>query len=299
MAVVFLALTAVLFSASYVNQNKMMTLQNAESSNVIPFLFGIMWSVITAIGWWIAIIIGGDFSFIPLDILFAAIGGITAGACNLCYVLSLYHGPLSLSSVTLGLGPIIPVILAGVLLGQIPTPIKIVGLVLTIVVMIIVNMGPIDKRPSMKWFILAFGAFLMYGLQLFTFNMHYAYVDNPNNAQFMGMLYIFCALTFGIGFVVMRNKTRNDEAEAALLSKLNYKMILLFAVIQAATNGLANALYVKAAADIPAVVLYPTVETGSMLLTSIVAFVFFKEKITKQGAVALVLGMAAVALLNM
>ena len=299
MAFVFLALTAVLFSASYVNQNKMMTLQNAESSNVIPFLFGIMWSVLTAIGWWIAIVIGGDFTFIPLDILFAAIGGITAGACNLCYVLSLYHGPLSLSSVTLGLGPIIPVVLAAIFLGQIPTTIKIVGLVLTIVVMIIVNMGPIDKRPSFKWFLLAFGAFLMYGLQLFTFNMHYAYVENPNNAQFMGMLYIFCALTFAVGFLIMKNKTRSDEAETALLTKLNYKLILGFAVIQAGTNGLANALYVKAAADIPAVVLYPTVETGSMLLTSIVAFMFFKEKMTKQGIVALILGMIAVALLNM
>ena len=104
MGTLFLVLTAVLFSASYVNQNKMMTLQNAQSSNVIPFLFGIMWSLLTACGWWITIIIQGDWTFIPMDILFAAIGGITAGACNLCYVMSLYHGPLSLSSVTLGLG---------------------------------------------------------------------------------------------------------------------------------------------------------------------------------------------------
>lgn len=299
MATLFLVLTAVLFSASYVNQNKMMTLQNAQSSNVIPFLFGIMWSVLTACGWWIAIVIQGDWTFIPLDILFAAIGGITAGACNLCYVMSLYHGPLSLSSVTLGLGPIVPVVLAAIFLGQMPTGIKWIGLALTIIVMIIVNLGPIDKRPTIKWFLLAFGAFAMYGLQLFTFNMHYAYVENPNNAQFMGMLYIFCALTFAIGFFVMKNKTRDDEAEAALLSKLNYKLILGFAVIQAATNGVANAFYVKAAADIPAVVLYPTVETGSMLLTSLVAFIFFKEKLTKQGVIALILGMAAVALLNM
>lgn len=298
MATLFLVLTAVLFSASYVNQNKMMTLQNAQSSNVIPFLFGIMWSVLTACGWWIAIAIQGDWTFIPLDILFAAIGGITAGACNLCYVMSLYHGPLSLSSVTLGLGPIVPVVLAAIFLGQMPTGIKWIGLALTIIVMIIVNLGPIDKRPTIKWFLLAFGAFAMYGLQLFTFNMHYAYVENPNNAQFMGMLYIFCALTFAIGFFVMKNKTRDDEAEAALLSKLNYKLILGFAVIQATTNGVANAFYVKAAADIPAVVLYPTVETGSMLLTSLVAFIFFKEKLTKQGVIALILGMAAVALLN-
>lgn len=51
MGTLFLVLTAVLFSASYVNQNKMMTLQNAQSSNVIPFLFGIMWSLLTACGW--------------------------------------------------------------------------------------------------------------------------------------------------------------------------------------------------------------------------------------------------------
>lgn len=80
MGTLFLVLTAVLFSASYVNQNKMMTLQNAQSSNVIPFLFGIMWSLLTACGWWITIIIQGDWTFIPMDILFAAIGGITAGA---------------------------------------------------------------------------------------------------------------------------------------------------------------------------------------------------------------------------
>lgn len=299
MAMIFMALTAVLFSASYVNQNKMMTLQNAESSNVIPFLFGIMWSCITAIGWWIAIIRGGDFSFDTLDILFAAIAGITAGLCNLSYVMSLYHGPLSLSSVFIGLGPILPVVLAGIFLGQIPSGIQFVGLALTIIVLIIVNMGPVDKRPSFKWFILALGAFIMYGLQLFTFNMHYAYVENPNNAQFMGMLYIFCAITFLIGFVVMRNKTRSDEAEAAVLSKLNYKLILLFALIQAGTNGVANAFYVKAAAGVPAVVLYPTVETGSLLLTSIVAFVFFKEKMTKNGVIALILGCAGVVLLNM
>ena len=299
MAMISMIMTSVLFAVSYVNQNKMMTLQNAQSSNVVPFLFGIMWSLLTACGWWIAIIVGGDFSFISLDILFAAIGGITAGACNLCYVMSLYHGPLSLSSVTLGLGPIVPVILAAIFLGQMPTGIKIVGLIVTILVMILVNMGPIDKRPSMKWFLLAMGAFLMYGLQLFTFNMHYAYVENPNNAQFMGMLYIFCALTFAVGYVVIKNKTKNDATETEVLANLNYKMILLFAVIQAGSNGLANALYVKAAADIPAVVLYPTVETGSMLLTSIVAFAFFKEKMTKQGIAALILGMIGVTLLNM
>ena len=97
----------------------------------------------------------------------------------------------------------------------------------------------------------------------------------------------------------MKNKTRDDAAETELLSKLNYKLIFMFAVIQAATNGIANALYVKAAADIPAVVLYPTVETGSMLLTSLVAFIFFKEKLTKTGIIALILGCAAVFLLNM
>lgn len=299
MAIVCMGLTAILFSASYVNQNKMMTLQNAESSNVIPFLFGIMWSLLTALGWWIAIIKGGDFSFNSMDILFAAIGGITAGLCNLCYVTSLYHGPLSLSSVFIGLGPILPVVLAGLVLHQVPTGIQYVGLALTIIVLVIVNMGPVDKRPSFKWFILALLAFLMYGLQLFTFNLHNSYVENPNNAQFMGMLYIFCAATFAIGFVVMRNKTRSDEAEQELLAKLNYKLILVFAVIQAATNGIANALYVQAAGSIPAVVLYPTVETSSLLLTSIVAFVFFKEKITKTGIIALILGCAGVALLNM
>lgn len=299
MAIISMVLTSVLFSVSYVNQNKMMTLQNAQSSNVIPFLFGIMWSLLTAVGWWVAIVLGGDFSFIPLDILFAAIGGITAGACNLCYVMSLYHGPLSLSSVTLGLGPIVPVILAAIFLGQIPTAIKIVGLAITVIVMILVNKGPVDKRPSLKWFALAMGAFMMYGLQLFTFNMHYAYVAEPNNSQFMGMLYIFCALTFAIGFAIMKNKTRSDEEEATVLANLNYKLVLIFAVIQATSNGVANALYVKAAAGIPAVVLYPTVETGSMLLTSIVAFAFFKEKMTKQGIVALILGMVGVTLLNM
>ena len=115
----------------------------------------------------------------------------------------------------------------------------------------------------------------------------------------MGMLYIFCALTFAVGYVVIKNKTKNDATETEVLANLNYKMILLFAVIQAGSNGLANALYVKAAADIPAVVLYPTVETGSMLLTSIVAFAFFKEKMTKQGIAALILGMIGVTLLNM
>lgn len=299
MAIVYLALTAILFSVSYVNQNKMMTLQNAASSNVVPFLFGIMWSALTGIGWWIAIIIQGDFTFIPLDIVFAVIGGITAGACNLCYVMSLYHGPLSLSSVILSLGPIVPVILAAVFLGQMPTAIKWVALVMTLVALVLPNVGAMDKRPTVKWFILALGAFLMYGLQLFTFNMHHAYTPDANNAQFMGVLYIFCCLTFAVGYFIMKNKTKGDAEETAILSNINKKAIFGFACIQAASNGVANALYVKAAAGVPAVVLYPTVETGSMLLTTIVAFVFFKEKATKQGIAALIIGMAAVFILNM
>lgn len=299
MAIVFMGLTAVLFSASYVNQNKMMTLQNSASSNVIPFLFGIMWSLLTACGWWISIIMQGNFAFDKMDILFALIGGVTAGLCNLFYVMSLYHGPLSLSSIFIGLGPILPVVLAAIFLHSMPVGLQWVGLILTIIVLVIVNIGPVDKKPSMKWFILAFGAFAMYGLQLFTFSMHHEYVAEPNNSHFMGWLYIFCALTFAIGFVIMRNKTRSDEAEAQLLANLNYKLILLFAAIQAGTNGVANAFYVKAAATVPAAVLYPSVETASLILTSIVAFVFFKEKMTKTGIVALILGCIGVAILNM
>lgn len=291
--------TALLFCLSYVAQNKMMTMQNAASSQIVPFLFGIMWSTITAAVWWISAFRSGDMNFDTTDIWFAVAGGITAGLCNLFYVLSLYHGPLSLSAIFIGIGPVLPVVLAMVFLSEIPTTIQFVALALTIAVIVIVNLGPVDKKPTKKWFILALLAFACYGAQLYVFKMHYAYIENPNNNIFMGILYVACALTFAVGFFIMKAKTAGDEEEAKVLKNLNYKVILIFAIIQSATNGIANAIYLPLSENVPAVVLYPTVETGSLLMTSIVSYVYFKEKMTKSGLTALILGLVAVALLNM
>ena len=73
----------------------------------------------------------------------------------------------------------------------------------------------------------------------------------------------------------------------------------ILAVVKGASNGFMNFLVMVLALRMAASLMYPTISVGSVLLSTAVAAVFYKERLSLSQSVGLGLGLGAIVLLNL
>ena len=103
--------------------------------------------------------------------------------------------------------------------------------------------------------------------------------------------FLFSALFSAIIFAVSPNKDREN-------SKLTTKLGIYGVILSAALLTI-SMLSTKVSASIPSVVLFSAVNGGGLLLCTIISAFVYKEKLTVKMAVGLILGVAALMLINL
>ncbi|MBO5294849.1 MAG: DMT family transporter [Clostridia bacterium] len=159
------------------------------------------------------------------------------------------------------------------------------GLLLIIFAVALSNLG--GGKTNFRQLVLCLAIFLLNGMTSVVSKLHQIETaqDTVNAMEFVLLVGLLKFVLAGAGYLIFTWKDRKTQAEAP---RGSVKLLLPVFVGSALAGGLAYALQLMGAANLPATVLYPFVTGGSMVFSTLVGILFFREKPSK----ALILGVA-------
>lgn len=242
---------------------------------------------------------------LPYSLLFSLC---YAGA-TITYVLAIACGSLAITTTIYSFALIIPTFLGFLIWDEPINEYKIIGIVLFAASILLV--GEKDEKSgqkmSVKWLVLVSISFVFEGLAPVAIKLH----ENALGQAAALCNNTFLTVAYGIAFVGILVAAIIKEGRGKLekknksgdMKKVNFFLdSMLLAIIPAslggAFNGLYNIMNSLVSAKYPVSVYYPVISAGQMIFTCVLAVSVFKEKLSKKQYLAILLGAAAIVLLN-
>lgn len=233
----------------------------------------------------------------------AAFGVLTAvqGITNL---LAVQTGPLSYTTVIVTFSTVISALSGYMFFGEDLTWSHIVGMILMLLSFVFATTKSKDEQKfNWRWLIYSLVAFLTTGMIGIMQKIHQssAYKDQLN--LFLIVAFVVSAILCGIFSILLMKKEKRElaskiEAEASsetYKSSRGLKILLLLIMIGSgiciAANNKLN-LYLSGVVD--SAVFFPLVNGGGLIMTTVMAFIVFREKFTKKQWCGLILGILSV-----
>ena len=224
---------------------------------------------------------------------FALIAGAIAGALYLInFILlqsSMHYNGLVLSTTFMKLGVIVPTLMAIAIFREQPSIIQAIGLVIAIVAIVMIHFEKTSEETTSSgnkgYKYLLIVLLLAAGITDSMANIY----DNFGNPELENhyLFYVFIAAFIFAAIISFRRKEKVTRAE------------ILWGTILGIPNYLSARFLLLSLGSVPAVITYPVYSVGSIILITIAGVLMFKEKLSKQKIIALVLIIAALVLLNM
>ena len=268
--------------------------------------FSVLYSLFAGVIFLTIKFIGSGFTFTPdpfslLMALGLAVVNILSGATGL-KTLSL--GDIAVYSLFMMLGGMIVPFVAGVLfLHEKASAFNIVGLLIMILALALPvlfkkkdeqgeeNDGKSGKKGSLLFYLLCSMLFLLNGFSS-TFSKFNSVKGGALGAEFTVYTFGIQFVLAGITYVVMRLFFKKENETPVILKPKAIGCGAAFGAI----NGTAFLLSSIAAENIPAVAQYPLITGATIIFSSILAAIIYKEKPTKIQLVQIVISFAATVL---
>lgn len=235
--------------------------------------------------------------------LFTLLLGISFGvttALQQLFTLKAYQtGPFAYTTVIISLSTIIPTFSGYFFWGEEIALVQIFGILLMLICIICsVSGSPNTKthsKSAAKWLVNTAVAFVCSGLIGVMQKFHQS---SQYKAEINGFLIIAFAISFVyslISFLIAASKQNIDRHQFAA-TELKYNMIIMMVLcgIGAALNNKIN-LYLSGIID--SAIFFPVVNGGNLILSAISSIIIFKEKLSTQKWIGIIIGIIAVILL--
>mgnify|MGYP004536511373 CR=1 FL=1 len=210
------------------------------------------------------------FSGDLLTVLLGIINGIGFVSALVLIQISIRRNGAPLTTTFNRLGILIPTILSAFLFNEIPTPLKMFGLFLCIFAIVIMNTGDKKDRPTfMAGLILIF---IFGGMLDFISRVYSLYYDADSQTCFV-MYTFFSALIVSI-FLFIKDGHKMSVRDA------------LIGIGVGIPNQLTTLLLLRAAAFLPAYIVYPTYSAGLIIMVNVINYLAFREILSKKQYIA-------------
>jgi drug/metabolite transporter (DMT)-like permease len=204
---------------------------------------------------------------------------------------------VSVASVANKMSVVIPVIMAFLLYGDQVTLLKVTGIVLALLSVVFVsskeNSGETGGKMRVSNWILPAAVFLGSGVidSLVNFAQKKVVQNEDETACLTGLFFYAAGLVGLLGFLIFYKRKK----------ELNYGRTLLAGVILGTPNYFSIYLVMRAIRDnvLESSVLYPVVNVGVVLGSTLSAFFFFSEKLSMKNWLGIVLSVVAIALITL
>lgn len=213
----------------------------------------------------------------------------------------LYHfamqtGPLSYTTFFFSASMIIPSIL-GIILWDEPFTWQVcVGLLLFLFAFYLISKPNVkeNKKISGKWILLCFLSWLGNGCCSLIVKIHQMQMLGQESNEMLTVAYPCAAILCFCVYLILRFAKKSNDSDKPLI-----RLSTLWLVLAAAGNGLGNMLVAMLAAKVSAAYLYPIVLGGMLIIVTLYSVSVLKEKISKAGTCGILIGIAAIVLMNL
>ena len=227
-----------------------------------------------------------------VTVLYAAMLGVIEISYQFFYINSLSLGSVSLTILIVNLFNVIPVILSALVFGDAISPLRITGIVMTLLSFAVCTDFSFKEKNAKKWFLCTLGVAVASAsanvLQKF-------FAESPvasENSAFVSWGYIF-AFVFSLAFYLVNSSIKE---------KKTFKTSPRVFVYAAICGGLlAVYMYIntKALTFIPGTFFFPAYSGISTILSTMVGIILFKDKLSKKQFLGIAVGIIALVLVNM
>ena len=226
-----------------------------------------------------------DIAVLPYTLMFAA----AFATAILSEYMAFQTGPLSLSALALSYSLIIPTLFGVVYYHEKTSVFFFIGIVVMVISIFLVTLAKDEKKISLKWAVFAGLAFLGNGICSTVQNVQQRVFEGAYKNELMIMaLAIIAVVVLIVALRFERGTIKECVKKGAIL-----------AVVKGASNGFMNFLVMVLSLRMAASLMYPMISVGSVLLSTAIAAVFFKERLSLSQNIGLGLGLCAIVLLNL
>ncbi len=265
-----------------------------ESGKVVNHIYNAIVSFVAAICLLVVSNINGVSVF---TVLLALAFGLVTALQSITFLQALEHGPLSYTSVIMTLSTIIPALSGVIFWQEVIVPVQIVGIVLMMACFVLsVDTKGEKKKANTKWLIYCAIAFLCTGAIGVMQKVHQTSEYKMELDAFLVIAFAFSFIYSGVNwFILSRNKknTENKSGKPSILTLIPVILMVISGICVAANNNLN--LYLSGVID--SAVFFPIVNGGHLVLTTVTAVIFFKEKLSVKQWIGIFLGIVSVVLL--
>ena len=227
-------------------------------------------------------------------LLLGVVFGLATALCAVLHMKALESGPLSYTNVITSCAMVIPALSGLLLFGESVTAGQAAGIVLMVISFVCaVDTSANGMGTSLKWFLLCLGSFLCSGAVGVMQKVHQS---SPQRDE-LGIFLIIAFVVSALFSAVMALQGRSKGQQLTVLAPAKRKKLLLISLICGVGIALCNQINMYLAGVMNAMIFYPVVNGGSMLLTTAAGVLLWHEKPTRRQWFGLMIGGAAIFLL--
>lgn len=226
-----------------------------------------------------------EFAVVPYIIGFA----ITFGLGTLFEFLAIREGSLSLTALIGSYSLMVPTLYGLLFLNESISLCFILGIILLLISLFLVNNKKGDNKISLKWVIYVALCFLGTGFCSTIQTAQQRRFNGSYKSEFM----IITLVLLSIFFLVLSLNQEKGEIKFCL------KRAVIPTVFTGIATGLINLLtMVLVSRGMAASIMFPVISGGTIIITTLVSIFVYKEKLTLNQYIGLVLGTISVVLMN-
>lgn len=182
-------------------------------------------------------------------------------------------------------GFLVPIVFGAIVYNESISLIQLLSLILLTAALVLIINPQKDKKPSVAWIVFSFLSALGSGMiaVLQKIHQHSQYADEFTELLSWEFVIAGAALTAITVCLHKEGATKALSKRQAGISLLNGMFLCVL-----------NTLNIQLAGKLPAVIVFPTYNIGSIILSGIVCAVLFHENITKKELVGFMIGCVAI-----
>ena len=228
-------------------------------------------------------------------VLLALVFGIVTALQTITFLQALEYGPFSYTSVIISLSMLIPTLSGAIFWDETIAPVQIVGILLMVGCFILsVNVIGEQKKASLKWLLLCLTNFILTGAIGIMQKVHQSSAYRNERDMFLILAFlvsfVYSAASWGILAVKNRGQEKSTDCKPSVIGILPVLLMIGSGICFAANNKLN--LYLSGVMD--SALFFPLVNGVGLILTSLAAFIFFRERLNRRQWVGLAMGIVAV-----
>lgn len=268
--------------------------KNIKQCFITLILFSVIMAFIASI--FFLIICKFEIHLSLFSLMMAGLYAIVTISNNILSIKIMSIGRISIFTVFMMLGPMfLPFIYGLIFLKEVLTIGKTVG----IIIMVIALFLPMVEKKNeyiinkLLFYILCFAVFLSNGADGIITKAHQINNMAVNTYEFLTISYIINFILSFIIFFIVFFKSKDKTAFRNNVNQIIQIKNLLIIIIYSLIIGICGILLFKSAVYLPASVMFPIITGGTIIITSIFGWLFFKEKLTKYILAELILSFIA------